>query len=213
MKISVKDYKALLSGKARPKPRRSASRSGRSIPDESHVGWTRVVLDVAPAPKERHRHALHSKRDLDGQVTNRVITYTPKSTRSFERTVRQMLQIALGPNHRPLEGRVAMTMAFLIQRDGDEHLVTDKPDLDNVEKSLKDACNRVIYADDSQVTWVQKAKIIVDGPGRIILGFGPDKSKTASGHLADLGYDPFNVEPTEGLSHGHQLLPGAQERP
>ena len=213
MKISVKDYKALLSGRAAARPRRKAPRRGRILPDESGVGWTRVVLDVAPVPKERHRHALHTKRDLDGEVTNKVITYTPKSTRSFERTVRQMLHMILGPNHPRLEGRVAMTMAFLIQREGEDHLVTDKPDLDNIEKSLKDACNKVIYVDDSQVTWVQKAKVVVDGPGRIILGFGPDKSKTASGHLADLGYDPFNVELTEGPSHGHQLLPGAQERP
>lgn len=35
---------------------------------------------------------------------------------------------------------------------------TSRPDADNLEKTVKDALNGILYDDDSQVCWVQKRK-------------------------------------------------------
>lgn len=199
-RMSAADYKAMLLKKARRKAARPIAPKvePRHVPDESSVPWTRLRLEVDPAPKGRHRTKAFIAKGADGEIKAKTQTYTPKATERFERAVRTMVQAQLGPRHEPLRGRVALNIAFGIPKSMANQLVTDKPDLDNIEKSLKDACNKIIYEDDSQVTWVLKRKFLVEGHGWIVIGFGPDKSATPSSELADLGYDPFNVDTNRG---------------
>lgn len=198
-RMSAADYKSMLLKKTKRRARPAASKTEpRHVPDEASVPWRRLRLDVDPAPKERHRTKAFIGVGKDGRPKAKTQTYTPKATDRFEDAVRTMVRAALGPTHVTLKGKVALNIAFGVPRAWANQVVTDKPDLDNIEKSLKDACNKIIYEDDSQVTWVQKRKFLVEGHGWIIVGFGPDKSADPSSELTDLGYDPFNVDTNRG---------------
>lgn len=100
------------------------------------------------------------------RATRQGRVYTPNETVTFERTVGQ---IALQHFSEPLEGPVRITIratfetpkswskkktAELINR---PH--TQKPDLDNIAKSIKDALNRIAYSDDSQVCQMFVSKV------------------------------------------------------
>lgn len=60
---------------------------------------------------------------------------------------------------------------------GIPHVV--KPDLDNLEKVIKDACTGILWADDSQVWHVDKRKIYAEGgvPGWSMVVEWDEKSK------------------------------------
>ena len=92
------------------------------------------------------------------RATRQGRIYTPKETVSFERTVGQ---IALEHFPEPLTGPVKVTIwaSFLPAKSWSkkktaEHLHrphTQKPDGDNIAKSIKDGLNRIAWVDDSQV--------------------------------------------------------------
>lgn len=94
----------------------------------------------------------------------------PHPIAAFKATVRLAAQAAYqGP---PLEGAVVMTALFLMPRPGRLRWKskpmprcphTQKPDLDNLEKSLKDALKGIIWHDDSQVFDVCKQKFYAAG--------------------------------------------------
>ena len=85
--------------------------------------------------------------------------YTPKETVSFERTVGQT---ALPHFTAPVSGPVRLTIFATFspapswsKRKRADHLHrphTQKPDLDNIAKAIKDGLNRIAWADDSQVS-------------------------------------------------------------
>lgn len=199
-RITAAQYKAMVTGKAKAvrKTPKAKPAAREPIACERDVPWRRLVLEIAPATKERHRTQAFLQEGADGKPVAKARSYTPGTTRRFEAAVKSMLYAALGPGHAPMRGPVALSLHFGIPRSWAQQRVTDKPDLDNIEKALKDACNRIVYDDDSQVTWVHKRKYLVDGNGWIIIGFGPDKSAPPSSELADLGYDPFNVDANRG---------------
>ena len=92
--------------------------------------------------------------------------YTPEETREYEKRVADE-----GRKHfsEPLKGPVRLRLAFYIspakswsQQKYQEHIGTPHakpPDLDNLEKSIKDGLNGVAYADDAQVSYVEKWKV------------------------------------------------------
>lgn len=92
--------------------------------------------------------------------------YTPKETVSFER---QVGQIAAQHFAAPITGPVRLTViatfepaASWSKRKTAEHLHrphTQKPDLDNCLKALKDGMNRIAWVDDSQVSEVVARKV------------------------------------------------------
>jgi len=100
------------------------------------------------------------------RATRQGRVYTPKETVSFERTVGQ---IALPHFPQPLTGPVKVTIWATFQPPqswsqkktqnaiGSYH--TQRPDLDNIEKAVLDGLNRIAFADDGQVAWVEKRKI------------------------------------------------------
>jgi Holliday junction resolvase RusA-like endonuclease len=66
------------------------------------------------------------------------------------------------PQSMPKKKRLAALFRYKINRLDNVWIVglwpTKKPDLDNLEKAIKDACNKIIWHDDSQVCAVHKYK-------------------------------------------------------
>lgn len=101
-----------------------------------------------PFAKQRPRFSRASGR-----------AYTPSETVSFERAVGQ---IAMGHFPKPITGPVKLTVlatfipaASWSKKKRAEYLHrphTQKPDLDNVAKGIKDGLNRIAWGDDSQVS-------------------------------------------------------------
>ncbi len=117
-----------------------------------------------PHAKQRPRFSRRSGR-----------AFTPKETVSFEAVVGQ---IGLQHFPKPLEGPIKLTVFATFEpakswskKKAAEHMNrphTQKPDLDNLVKSLKDGLNRIAYADDGQVAecvsrkvWGPTAKTVV----------------------------------------------------
>lgn len=92
--------------------------------------------------------------------------FTPKDTISFEQTVGT---IAAQHFPQPLEGPIHVKIFATFEpakswskKKTQDHLGryhTQRPDLDNIEKAILDGLNRIAFADDSQVAWVEKRKI------------------------------------------------------
>ncbi|PWE26705.1 RusA family crossover junction endodeoxyribonuclease [Pararhodobacter marinus] len=92
--------------------------------------------------------------------------YTPKETVSFERSVGT---IAAPLFARPITGPVRLRIIAVFEpaaswskKKRATHLHrphTQKPDLDNVAKAIKDGLNRIAWADDSQVADLHVAKL------------------------------------------------------
>lgn len=101
-----------------------------------------------PVPKARPR------------VTSRGI-YTPKTTQDFEAAVKKEAVAAAahlnGPTDQPVRMRLRLYLrrakSWTIRKQkllmGRAH--SQRPDLDNLVKSVVDACEGVIYVDDKQI--------------------------------------------------------------
>lgn len=104
-------------------------------------------IDRRPTPKARAR-------------VTKFGTYTPKKTRDFEKAIAQELSIKAGKDW-PAAGPVEVEVLFLFsppkslsmkaqsERIGNPHI--QKPDLDNLVKSIKDAMNGILVNDDGQI--------------------------------------------------------------
>lgn len=121
-----------------------------------------LTIVGAPVPKGRPRFG-------NGHA------FTPKRTRDYEKRVREAGSLAMQGGE-PLTGPLALELvAFMpiaaswhwtkrqAARDG-EIYPTSRPDLDNIEKAITDALNGVVYADDSQIVQVTKAKAYGENP-------------------------------------------------
>ncbi|WP_423396057.1 RusA family crossover junction endodeoxyribonuclease [Burkholderia sp. LMG 21824] len=120
------------------------------------------VVPGAPVPKGRAR-------------VTRFGTYTPKKTRHYEHDVRLLARAACGMVE-PYMGAVHIDLVAYVPipkswpkwkqqaaRDGTLYPIS-KPDLDNLEKAVTDACNGLVYADDGQIVDCTKAKRYSDNP-------------------------------------------------
>ncbi len=101
--------------------------------------------------------------------------YTPKKTASFGRTVGTIAQ----PHFpQPLEGPVRLTIYATFQpakswskKKTAAHLNRphiQKPDGDNISKAIKDALNRIAWADDSQVADMRVVKVWGPTPRTVV---------------------------------------------
>lgn len=105
-------------------------------------------------------------------------TYTPKKTKNFEDFVRTWLQVKY--KGKPIEGPINLEINFSLPipksytkkkrfeclSGGSNHFI--KPDLDNLEKSVMDAAEGVLYHNDSQICskisskkWSEKPLILL----------------------------------------------------
>jgi len=113
-----------------------------------------LVIPGKPFAKQRAR------------TTRQGRMYTPAETVSYER---QVGQIAAQHFTKPLDGPVRLEVVAVFQppkswskRKTEEMLHrhhTQKPDLDNCFKAIKDALNRIAWGDDSQVSEMSGRKM------------------------------------------------------
>lgn len=111
-------------------------------------------LYVIPVAKGRARTA----RGRNGAISH----YTPATTRAFESQIAARSAIAM-TGRAIIEGPVHLEIAFefeppkswskakkkMARSGGIHHIV--KPDLSNLQKSIEDAMNKIVYQDDSQI--------------------------------------------------------------
>lgn len=122
-----------------------------------------IVLLGAPRGKERPR------------LTKLGHVYTPEKTRDYEAALKYAAKEAMG-DRPPLEGPLEMHMRVVVPiavswskkrqaaaRAGTEW-PTKKPDLDNFMKTI-DACNLIVWVDDSQIVKTSIEKRYGDKPG------------------------------------------------
>lgn len=104
--------------------------------------------------------------------------YTPNTANDFKAAV-QAGAIEAGLMNKLLEGPIALELVFRLPRpkghfgtgknasrlkETAPHWHTSKPDLDNIEKALKDALSDIrVWRDDCQVCKVSKTKVYVHG--------------------------------------------------
>ena len=92
------------------------------------------------------------------RMTRSGHAYTPEKTRSYESAVAWAAAQAMVGNPM-MVGPVAIRVeAFFVKpkswskkKAAATTLHTGKPDWDNIGKALSDACNGIVYADDSQI--------------------------------------------------------------
>lgn len=106
----------------------------------------------------------------NGKRRPMLIHHTPKKTRSYEQSLRFEAIRAMGTG-KPFSGPIRLNLIMVMSipaswpvwkkdlaRSG-MIFPTGKPDADNVEKAVKDALNKVVWGDDSQVVAGEKAQI------------------------------------------------------
>lgn len=119
-------------------------------------------VDAVPVSQPRPRSIVQN---------GKLLVFSAKKehpVNAFKATVRlAAAQEYSGP---PLDTPVKLHVMFVLprpaKRDGRKHKNDDrywhtkKPDLDNLEKSVKDALTGLIWKDDSQVCAAQKTKVV-----------------------------------------------------
>lgn len=140
------------------------------------IRFTVPAIPIAQ-PRQRHRVMTVNGRPM-------AMNYTPAKhpVQDFKASVRMAFAAAYsGP---PLEGPVKLVAVFVLPRPKrliwksrpmPRVLHIAKPDLDNLEKALKDSLNGLAWRDDSQVCDVEKMKFVAAGdeqPG-VTVEIGP----------------------------------------
>lgn len=125
----------------------------------------RFVVYAVPKGKARAR--------IGGGINGHVHGYTPKSTVEFEKTIAWAYKTArqgLFPEGTPL--KLTATFYMPIPKSASVKLKRSlvgawhvkKPDTSNVVKSVEDALNKLAYADDSQIAWLDCKKVYGEEP-------------------------------------------------
>lgn len=120
--------------------------------------WSKAVrkftlfISGQPVPKGRPRMSRY------GGV------YTPKRTQEAEENIASVVALAMRKQGitEPFDGPCKIEVRFYMRRSSkNKNTVfnTQRPDLDNLEKLLLDACSNMLWYDDSQVVWVEAVKM------------------------------------------------------
>lgn len=132
---------------------------------------TNFIVFGVPVAKQRPRFK---------RIGNFVQTYTAAKTRTYEAEVAEVAKIAMG-TEKPLETpvkvcvyiRLPVPKSYSKKRteaclNGSEQPMK-KPDVDNVAKAVTDACNGIVYADDSQIVALHITKVYSQTPAVEVL--------------------------------------------
>lgn len=157
---------------------------------QMHSGDVLAVLDIpAPhdTPKTAHKPVsfhvpgavVGKGRARIGKVGAHARMFTPEKTVSYENLVKTLAYDAMGktgdagPYAGPLQANLLIGVAIpatFSKKKRDQALAgeiypTTKPDLDNCIKSVFDAMNGVVYADDKQIVTTVCKKRYREAPG------------------------------------------------
>lgn len=110
----------------------------------------KIRLENRAPTKERHRFNAAQRQ-----------AYTPEQTRRDTISIRRTMEAAMG-GRPPASGPVGLKILAEVGSDDPEvhgQLAMKTPDLDNLEKIIKDAGNSLVFVDDKQVADVRKRRI------------------------------------------------------
>jgi len=126
----------------------------------------RVTLDVEPRGKQTARTVTQAK---GGKHLLRPRTYTPAETEQLQERIRAMTiselnRLGLPKPLVPAPSPVFLLTTYLLRRPVKGRYAklafpTKKPDLSNMTKLLEDACNGILWTDDSQVVQNLERKV------------------------------------------------------
>lgn len=131
-----------------------------------------LFIPGQPMGKERARSRIITGRNGKSFTSH----YTPSKTRKHESLI-ESYGIGAMSGRKPITGPVRMELfiAFQIPQSWPKWKVelalskmilpTTKPDSDNIEKSIKDGLNGVVWVDDCQVVECNKVKFYSTKPG------------------------------------------------
>lgn len=103
-------------------------------------------------------------------------TYTPAETASYEGMIRHEAALAMA-GRPPVDEPVEMFLRVVVPVPASwskkkraaalagELRPTGRVDLDNVMKAVSDACNGVVYVDDSRIVVIRASKVYGEMPG------------------------------------------------
>jgi len=111
----------------------------------------KITVNTEPIPKARARTVVKN---------GRVMSFTPKATSNAESFIRS--QIAGCKEFFPAGVPLNVKMAFYISKPPSVSkkrlLPVTRPDIDNFFKLASDACNKYLWADDSQICTLEAIK-------------------------------------------------------
>lgn len=100
--------------------------------------------------------------------------YTPQKTRDAEEAMQMLFRSAY--RSLPFGGPVEVDLLFLFAKPKSNKSAyhTQRPDADNLAKTVTDAMNGIVYKDDSQIVSIRARKEwAVDGESRIVVKVRP----------------------------------------
>jgi Holliday junction resolvase RusA-like endonuclease len=111
----------------------------------------KIIINMEPLPKARARTV---------RIGGKTMSFTPKKTADAESYIRA--QIAESKVFFQSGIPLRIKMAFIISRPPSiakkRLFPVTRPDIDNYCKLVLDACNRFLWADDSQIVILEAAK-------------------------------------------------------
>lgn len=139
-----------------------------------------LTITIEPSPKERPRATV---------VGGHARIYTPKTTEAYEKKIRDAWIRQNGDT--PMDGQLLAKIyyGFRIPKSTPKKNIpamlqkivrpTVKPDLDNLDKAVMDALNKVAYKDDSQIVAKVSKKHYAEVPNiRIVIAqYGEEEKK------------------------------------
>ncbi len=134
---------------------------------------SRVLFTVPGAPQGKGRARV-------GKVNGHARMFTPAKTAAYEGLIALAAQAAMagrapmaGPVSVGLHVRFPIPASWSQRKKADALrgalLPTGKPDLDNVLKAVGDACNGIVFRDDSAVVHATASKTYSDRPGLTVV--------------------------------------------
>lgn len=94
-----------------------------------------------PVPQGRPRACL---------IGGRVVMYDPKTSKDWKKIVSQVASLYC---KKPFSGALSLELTFWLRKAKSckEADPIKRPDVDNLGKAVMDACNGILYKDDSQI--------------------------------------------------------------
>jgi Holliday junction resolvase RusA-like endonuclease len=127
-----------------------------------------IEITIYGAPVGKARPRIYTRN-------GRAMAYTPKPTADYERTIKGAAREAMGTTT-PYNGAVSVSIHAWYAIPSSWSKIRQsmaaigaiapcvKPDVDNVAKTVLDALNGVVYADDSQVVALDMSKTYSKSP-------------------------------------------------
>lgn len=135
----------------------------------------KIFINEQGVAKGRPRFRVLGNKRVGGRLIPIISTYTPAKTKKFEKLIAQEYEDQ-AKKYKFKDSPLAVTIKFIFEpckstsKKRRAELIrqkwhTQKPDLDNLTKSILDALNDIAYADDNEIAKLSLEKIWGDDNG------------------------------------------------